>query len=450
MTGDTATPTDSSTTTPTDSGSVTSGVTGSLSASVGTQMVNISTIQAQLDTAADLVLDCVGAGEHQVPETHRWSSSAAGETHQATLRGLLADTEYTCAAAGHPLVEPVSFTTGSLPEELTTHVITLETWESGAQAGWTLINPWTFLSLNDHRDAYLAVVDMEGRVRWYYATDEDGIVAFEYNLAEQAFWTGGGLTDIYEPTSLDLDANVLHQTSSEADHDVFWLGDSAWTLVNHPTGTCIEQRDWATDALGARTCTGDLGLSGLNLNSLYVVAVDDGHVAYGGSATSDRIIKVHVEDATLEWVYGPGYDFAGDIVFSYTHDVNVVSCDGYDVCLSYYDNGEDVERSEAEIVGLDETAMTAESVRVWSEEGWYEPRMGGVQVLPEGNLLIGVGHLEINVPDSDPSQVIEVAQDDSVVWRLRIGPEDSAIYRARRVQPCDLFGHTGYCPALGE
>ena len=73
-----------------------------------------------------------------------------------------------------------------------------------------------------------------------------------------------------------------------------------------------------------------------------------------------------------------------------------------------------------------------------------------MQVLPEGNLLIGVGHLEINVPDSDPSQVIEVAQDDSVVWRLRIGPEDSAIYRARRVQPCDLFGHTGYCPALGE
>ncbi len=437
------------TTPPTDPGtpSDTNPVAGAMTAELGTNMVTMARVSVVLDEAAQVTLDCVGAGTHQVPETHTAATDEAASESNLDLRGLLAETEYTCTARGMPNVPPVSFTTGSLPASLQTHVLTLEAWEDGAEIGWTLINPWTFLTLNDHHDAYLAVVDMEGRIRWYYPTDEDGIVAFDWHPESRAFWTGGGLTEIYEPTTVDLDGQVQHVTSTEADHDVDWYGDSAFALVAHPSGTCIEERTWADDTLGIRACTGDIdgSLVGYNMNSLTIVEVDDGHVAYTGSATDDRIVKVHLEKQALIWTYGPGHDFTGDIDYSYTHDVRVVPCDDYDVCLSYYDNGDVLQRSDAEIVGLDETAMAATMLREWNEPGWFEPRMGGLEVLEGGNLLIGAGHLELVEPDSDNSQVIEVAEDDSVVWRLRIDPDDSAIYRARRVGPCELFGHTGYC-----
>jgi hypothetical protein len=99
---------------------------------------------------------------------------------------------------------------------------------------------------------------------------------------------------------------------------------------------------------------------------------------------------------------------------------------------------------------LDETNLRAESLRIWSEPGWFEPRMGGLQVLADDHLLIGAGHLELVEPDSPPTQVIEVDENNDVVWRLEITPETSAIYRARRVDPCALFGHTGYCPCGGK
>jgi hypothetical protein len=45
---------------------------------------------------------------------------------------------------------------------------------------------------------------------------------------------------------------------------------------------------------------------------------------------------------------------------------------------------------------------------------------------------------------------VEVAPDDSVVWRLTVATDDIQVYRARRVAACDLFHHAGYCPELDE
>ncbi len=425
-------------------------VTGTLEVSLRAELVTEATITGTFEGGPPLTLSCQGAGDHQVPETHRWSTPDSAQTHTAILNGLLPETEYTCTADGLDNIEPVSFTTGPLPEDLQVHVMTLRTWDPGAETGWTLVNPFRFETLQRHREAYLVVLDMEGRVRWYYATNQDGIVAFDYNPAAEAFWTGGGLTDIYEPTAINLDATVRHVTSSKADHDVHWFGDDAWALVKHPAGTCIERRRWTDDTLVGSLCTHTLGLEDLHLNSLDVEAVDDGHVIYAGTATSNTIVKMHFEREELVWVFGPNHDFNGTIVVDYTHDVNMVPCTDHEVCISFYDNGDTAKHSEAEIFGLNESNRIAVQLRQWSEPGWFEPRMGGLQVLEGGNLLIGSGHLEMSVPDSSSTAVIEVDPDDNVVWRLEIAPDTSAIYRARRIAPCDLFGHTGYCPSLSE
>lgn len=429
-----------------DSGTTPDSVTGTLTATPGTDMVTTATVTASLSEDRALSLICTGDGTHLVPETHRWSATGRDTSHTAALHGLLADTTYTCEAEGLDEVASVSFTTGSLPASLQTHQPSLETWEPDASVGWTLTTPTSFYDTNDHRDVYLVVLDMAGQVRWYVAAAGQGTVAFDYNVAEQAFWTGGGLTQVVPPITLELDGRVRHATTAQADHDVDWVGEHAWTLTNHISGTCIEQRRWSDNTVIDLLCTDELGLRGLNWNSLDVLEEPDGHAIYAGSAGSDTIVKVHFERRETVWVFGPGQDFSGQIDLSYTHDVNAFACDGYDVCLSFYDNGTDQGFSQAEVHGLDEAAMRTRSLQAWSEDGWYEPRLGGLQVLDGGNLLVGAGHLEEVAPGSNPTNLVEVADDGSVLWRVTIGPNTTGIYRARRVPACDLFHHTGYCP----
>ncbi len=69
------------------------------------------------------------------------------------------------------------------------------------------------------RGACRRLVNKEGPVRWSYTPHADGIVAFDANGAEETFWTDGGHSGIQEPT-----ANLLRQTSSQADHNGHRLG----------------------------------------------------------------------------------------------------------------------------------------------------------------------------------------------------------------------------------
>jgi hypothetical protein len=52
--------------------------------------------------------------------------------------------------------------------------------------------------------------------------------------------------------------------------------------------------------------------------------------------------------------------------------------------------------------------------------------------------------------EKNVSQLVEVASDDTVDWRLTVATSDISVYRSRRVQACDLFHHAGYCPAFDE
>ncbi len=349
-----------------DSGTASASLTGTLVATPDLAMVTRAELTATVEPASSMVLTCEGAGEYQVPEVHRFTFESSSTTHTVMLEGLLAETEYTCSVEDQPLVLPVSFTTGSLPEDLAVHQLSLTAWEPSAQWGWTLINPYTIESMTSHIDAYAVVLDMEARVRWYYATESEGTVAFDFNADADAFWLGGGRNNVLEPLVLERDAGVRHKTSSQADHDVDWVGEDAWSLVDSRSGTCIERRSWADDTLLGSLCMEDLGLSGLQRNSLDVHPVSDGHVIYTGSGTSDMILKIHFERAEVLWTFGPGHDFP-DVESDYNHDVNAFDCEGYDVCLSFYDNGTATEvNTSVQVYGLDESELVATPLRSWT------------------------------------------------------------------------------------
>jgi hypothetical protein len=421
-------------------------------------MVTSRVLTAGFESAVSLVLSCVGAADSPVPEEHAWTSSDARATHEWTFRGLLADTTYTCSASPltgslDPELEPVTFTTGPLPDGLQTHVLTLDTWEPGAETGWTLIDPFTFVDPDSPEmdDAWLVVVDMAGQVRWYWEVPEgDGVVAFDWHADGNAFWTGGGLTAVVPPRILDLDGVVLAETSIDANHDAHWFGDSSYGLVQGPTGFCIEERLWADDSEQFRICADQLGYAGelQGANSFDVVDEPGGVMFYVSLTDAGRILKISRDTQEVVWTFGDEGDFTGlSGPFSWVHDVRAVDCE-HDVCLSYYDNGSEPTGSQAIVYGVDEDTMVATEIRSWRESGWYEKTIGGFQVLDGGAWLIGRGHNEGTNPESPATTVVEVDADDTIVWQLSLTPSEHATYRARRVGPCAFFSHSGYCAAL--
>ncbi|MCA9493537.1 MAG: aryl-sulfate sulfotransferase, partial [Myxococcales bacterium] len=89
----------------------------------------------------------------------------------------------------------------------------------------------------------------------------------------------------------------------------------------------------------------------------------------------------------------------------------------------------------------------AELLHQFTEPGWFEPVMGGVEELADGSWLVTRAHcFGSTCDDNDPTaraQLLVVDPETSEVrWRMVMGPEDTT-YRARRVDPCVLLGACG-------
>jgi len=87
----------------------------------------------------------------------------------------------------------------------------------------------------------------------------------------------------------------------------------------------------------------------------------------------------------------------------------------------------------------------------WTEPGWYETVFGDADRLPGDHVLITQGHCFI-CPHGDPSRysaLTEVDQStDEVVWRLSMEEPQPGLYRAQRLDGCELFSNRKYCEAL--
>jgi hypothetical protein len=162
------------------------------------------------------------------------------------------------------------------------------------------------------------------------------------------------------------------------------------------------------------------------------------------------VYKLDRDAETVVWHLKHDGDFNEDYPYPLMmHDIHVYDCPGYTECLLMYVNG--APESSARLVGIDETTMTATVVREWSEAGWEEPKMGGIQAIGDhlgGNWLVDEAHFELQSTNDRTTNIVEIAPDDSVVWRAAVSPIDISIYRTRRVDACVLFHHAGYCPSL--
>ena len=111
--------------------------------------------------------------------------------------------------------------------------------------------------------------------------------------------------------------------------------------------------------------------------------------------------------------------------------------------------GEDYTRVVA--LTLDHTALTATLTWQYTEEGWLEEGWGDADRLPSGHVLVSMGHCH-DCELGDPERRTRIREvnptDNSVVWSLDFADPTDSVYRAERVDGCDLFANLEACPAL--
>jgi hypothetical protein len=196
-------------------------------------------------------------------------------------------------------------------------------------------------------------------------------------------------------------------------------------------------------------------------NSLAIRDTAAGKFVYATMQIKGIIYKLDYDTKDLVWQLDDGLDFTTEKDFPWApwmHDLRVMDCDGYDECLLVYVNGVDADPTTwIRKIGIDESTMEATVVREWTEKGWAEPKLGGIDYWTdsagEERWLIAQGHFladPFEGYEKRPSQLVEVAADDTVDWRLTVATPDIQVYRSRRVAACDVFHHAGYCPELDK
>jgi hypothetical protein len=98
---------------------------------------------------------------------------------------------------------------------------------------------------------------------------------------------------------------------------------------------------------------------------------------------------------------------------------------------------------------LDLVASTATEAWTWTEDGWFEPYYGNVDLLPGGHVLVASGHCNRCDGTGGPERRAFAAEIDQatneVLWRMDFVDPGASLFRAQYVAPCDLFHHVGRC-----
>lgn len=405
----------------------------------------LSAIACEAETPSDAMVERVERSEPV------WASE-----HSVALPGLLADTEYACIVQvlGSSGPERGEFTlrTDPLPEEFSAFGLnaTVAATED-SYPGYTLFNLYS----DDSDYQWAIAVDPFGQYRWHYRFElAQGTVTVSYDADKRLFLVGGGrLKQAMQPTAIDETGTVV-QTMSFGDvhHDALFFEDTVYALTGGTDfGICVTAQSWPEGEPHSEWCTRDMpqlaSLGDVSANSVAVREEAGTRMHYVTLSGEGHILKVREDTGELLWRLGEGLDFTGmDGEWTdWSHDVQVGDCEEGDYCLLYYDNGVEVEKSRAAMVAIDESSMEATLVRSWTEDPWYEPRWGGTDLLPNGNWLVGIGHLTDYGTDTPHTAIVEVNPDNEVVWRLELQPEAWALFRARRADACSMFHHTGFC-----
>jgi hypothetical protein len=440
------------------------------------------TVEVELSQQGPVWMECTTDADPE--EHHLVESTAAASRHELVVRGLLPETWYRCVVWAGASWGEVGLLTPAVPLPALG--------ASGEPSGaYTLFNVQTE-SYTDGQ-ALLAMVDPQGRLRWWYPVgthlvlDIDAEVEWDAQ-GEPFVHMGGGWAhqrddqpnkgvfrdvDLSGETLLDRsepDFGVGFNHHSERLDDGSYLsltfheealGDSSWY------GVGVEQWDerllwtWSTQTLVEQgVLPVPTQLTPYHPNSVSFVTDAWGEAAWLSLYMTKEIWRIdrltgertHVFGATGEFTLtdASGQPLPPEEWPYVQHDPDY---QGARVLM--YDNGagRPVEEPYSRVVEyeLDLDARTAVRLWDWTEPGWYDPVIGDADYLPSGNVLVTQGFNRNRTPDSDDvSELLELRPPDEVVWRAPFPSPDWAVFRAQQYDGCALFANARYCEDVAE
>jgi hypothetical protein len=430
-----------------------------------------------------------------------WVDGADDAT--VTVRGLLADTVYTCVAEGSDgASEPLSLTTPALPAALPLPAVTVA--GDDAEVGFHLVNlarltdpesdaPTTFT------DEFLVLFDAEGHPRWQLAGEGGGDIDATWLPDGRILYGGYGGDTSTAPTIVNLDGAVewraedtlssAGQVAASWHHDAGLASDGAsvWALTQEfvpleedPESTwegfVVQQIDLATGGLrwswssaedgvaqGALAAGGRGDTSPFHANAVWDAEEADGAKVYVSLRNPDQVLRIDVVSRQADLVIGVGGDLTllapdgtpapDEDWFFGQHDAKRVGDR-----LIVYDNGFSrtaygaAAYSRALVLLLDEAAGTARIETAWRDDpDWTSPAWGGLDRRADGRLDLAIGNFWWADRESTQRSALALlepiaARDAAVRWRLDFSEREIALYRSDRVDPCAVFGLVSACP----
>lgn len=446
-----------------------------------TQLLGLE-LEVELSAPAQLGIACTNRAD---PSDRLFWELEASASFRTALYGLAEASSYSCAVAptcpqalGPPSL--LLYSTPSAPEDIGRATITHSPTTPSTGPGFLGINHWRYC--DGAGPQRLVVYDLDGRIRWLYEdipTWIDMGIQFEYLGSGQFAWGGGnhpdaavrlvdvsgvetyatsftGSSDLYfhhDGRVLD-DGRILTLTHSDNVDEAgnSWIG---FGLQIHRPGVGLEwswDSQQAVDAGSLPTGAGDVYHANW---ADHVVMADGSERVYVSLCYLYQVIAIDVATGEVLFTFGRNGDFSlqtsgGEPLApaAFSQCQHGLEVDGDRIL--FYDNGWERGASRASEYQLDEASRTATLLWTFEDDPWWETALGDADYLPGGHAMVTQAHTDCWGPlYGDYSAVVEFdpATGDQA-WRFEFDHVYDTTYRSERMEACDIFPVSAWCPEV--
>ncbi len=450
-------------------------------------------LTAELDLAGTAWVVCTA--DDDPTEQHLGESVESGQTHGFRVFGLAPERAYTCTVRSDCVdgaEGTASWTTPALPEDVSSFTVT-----EGAHERWgsyTLFPEIEPCEDYDTTNLHALVVDPVGTVRWLYEIP-DPIVSSDVDVRYLGDgWIhivgGWGTFDTRAPhrgmfRTVDLGNQVIHhrdapdlgegfnhhserlETGEFVTHTYALHGSG----LNYAVGMTVEVWDpetetitWSWDSEETWETGGGVQTQGAEIwasNSLTWTDDALGPALYVNVVTVDSIWRIDRDTKQVTHIIGHGQgwqlqDAAGQPMekhdwFYFQHDPEFTA----EGSVLLHDNGQgrpgDADYSRVVEFDIDWDNQILTEVWSWTEADWYNPYLGDADRLANDNVLVATGHVWCASGRDDASSVMEIEPTTGeLAWRMDWDNPDYAVYRAERLDGCEIFQNAATCPEVAD
>ncbi|MCA9490173.1 MAG: hypothetical protein KC621_09620, partial [Myxococcales bacterium] len=473
----------------TDTGSTSTGDTGTdacapdptLSVTASTSpgpLPNQLLVTVDTSAAATIAVVCVNDGD--ATDAHLLESTTPATHHELKLMGLLSASEYTCkAAATCPTTglaaATVHASTSAPPIQFAVLDVDVDP-QLGMTGAYTMA-PW---QPNVLSRGYIVVWGPDGRARWWYRLEEGVGIDIEALLDPGATTVvyGGGDNPAGAPSIVDLWDGLIYKATmpvwgqDQYTHDTKRIWDGrilSLQYVPNSRGTRswlgfgVRLHDPATGVIDWEFASQRYVDEGIlppgngepyHANWIDYIDTPSGPVLYVSLYQLQHIMAIDGVTGDLLWDLHAGAGWTvldengnplpdGDLPQG-QHGLEV---DG-DV-LWVYDNGTNRLHSRAEKWRIDGVNQIATREWMWTEQGWFEPILGDIDILANGDRAL-ITQATIGCC-FHPTDFVEVELSSGRVASRMSMPADAMVgYRSQRYDGCDMFANIGLCAPLQQ